>query len=64
MAALFCGHCDRRVRGLSLFVAVGGRCRTLPFIVRCHASPVYYVKKGQGEGGRVTHLVVIESVIG
>ena len=43
MAALFCSHCGR--------LAVGDRCRTSPFIVRCHMSPVSYLKKGEGEGG-------------
>ena len=39
------------VRGLSFFVTVAGRCR-----VRCHVSPVSYVKNGEGEDGRVTYL--------
>ena len=39
------------VCGLTLFVAVGGHCR-----VYCHVSPVSYLKKKKGEGGRVTHL--------
>ena len=43
MAALLCSHCGR--------LAVGGRCRTSPFIVRCHVSPISYMKKGEGEGG-------------
>ena len=43
MVALFCSHCGR--------LAEGGRCRTSPFIVRCHVSPVSYLKKGEGEGG-------------
>ena len=43
MAALFCSHCGH--------LAVGGHCRTSLFIIRCHVSPVSYLKKGEGEGG-------------
>ena len=30
---------------------VSGLCHTLPFIVRCHVSPVSYVKKERERGG-------------
>ena len=38
------------VRGLSFFVAVGGCCRMLLFIVRCHVSPVFFCEKRRGTG--------------
>ena len=43
MATLFCSHCG--------CLAVGAHCPMSPFIVRCHVSPISYMKKGEGEGG-------------
>ena len=39
------------VRGLSFFVAVGGCCRMLLFIVRCRMSPVFFFCEKRGGTG-------------